>query len=126
MSDSNWTYEATREGMDRVALGANPEWWRYMMELIIEVAQRKPFLYTNDIEELRRERGGPETHEQRAIGPLMKAAQDVRIIAKTHHLVPGRWDKRVWFSLIYKGPDKRRRPRIRTVIDPRQFEMRRM
>jgi hypothetical protein len=121
--NSNWTHEAAAEGMARAARGANPEWWRYMMELIIEVARRKPYLYTDDIERLRRERKGPETHEQRAMGPLMKWAKDAGIIARTHHLVPGRWDKRVWFSLIYRGPDRPRRPRRLRIIDPRQYEM---
>ena len=99
----NWSWEAAEEGMNRVSGAANPEWWRYMTALLIEVARSKPYLYTDDLEALRRERKGPETHEQRAIGPLMKAAKKAGIIRRTPHLISGRWDERVWASTLYQG-----------------------
>ncbi len=121
--NANWTHAAALKGMAQAERAADPEWWRYMFALIIEIAQRKPYLFTDDIEAERRKRGGPETHEQRAMGPLMKAAKDAGIIAQTDHLVPGRWDKRVWASQIYRGSNQPPRPRRRKPIDPRQYKM---
>ena len=92
-----------QEGMERAQRAANPEWWRYMFMLLIEIARRQEFLYTDDIERLRRDRHGPETHEQRAIGPIMRFAADAGLIERTPKLIGGRWDKRVWRSLIFVG-----------------------
>ena len=89
--------------MMRAARNANPVWAAYMAALIVEVAHNNEYFYTDDIEELRRERGGPETHEQRAIGPLMRAAKDNGVMVRSGQLIPGRWDKQVWRSLIYRG-----------------------
>jgi hypothetical protein len=88
--------------MERAARSANPAWAAYVCELIVEIARDNQYFYTDDIEALRRERGGPETHEQRAIGPLMRAAKDIGVMRRTDQLVTGRWDKRVWQSLIYQ------------------------
>jgi len=122
--NANFSWDAAREGMARAARNADPEWAAYFAALIIEVARRKQYFYTDDVEQLRRERGGPETHEQRAIGPMMRAAADAGVMCRTDSLVSGRWDKKVWFSLIFEGPNKLNRPprRIRQ-IDPRQFEL---
>jgi hypothetical protein len=101
--NANFSWAAAKEGMARAASSANPKWAAYVSELIIEIARHNQYFYTDDIEALRRKRGGPETHEQRAIGPLMKAAKEAGVMRRTDQLVRGRWDKSVWFSLIYRG-----------------------
>lgn len=121
---------AKLDGMHRVASAANPEWWQFMAEATVEVARRKPFFFTDDIERLRLERNGPSTHENRAIGPLMKCIQRLGVCVPTDDWVESsqavnhRRPMRVWRSLIYEGP-KRNLPRLpkRMPIDPRQFDM---
>lgn len=120
--------EARRRGMRNAAQAADPVWWAYMLALVLEVAKRKPYLFTDDIERLRSERGGPTTHENRAIGPLMIAAKKNGWISPVDHwaqssqVVNHRRHMRVWYSHLYTGPAVRK-PRPRKVIDPRQFEM---
>lgn len=116
------------DGMDRAKRAANPEWWRFMWAALIETAERKPFLFTDDIERIRLLRNGPLTHENRAIGPLMREAAKQRICTPTDHWVPSGQRQnharsmRVWYSLLYKGRAVKR-PRARRVIDPRQFDL---
>ena len=86
-----------------------------MFALVVEIARRQEYLFTDDVERLRRIRNGPTTHEQRALGPLMKAAEKAGIITKTDTLIPGRWDKKVWLSLIYQQPPPPSSPPPRTL-----------
>ncbi len=116
------------DGMDRAERAANPEWWRFMWAALIETAQRKPFLFTDDLEQIRLSRGGPETHENRAIGPLMREAVKQGVCEPTDHWVAssqrqnhGRF-MRVWYSLLYQGPAVKR-PKMRRPIDPRQPDL---
>lgn len=118
---------ARAEGMERAAEAANPEWWRWMMQATIEVARRKPFFFTDDMEYLRLTRQGPSTHENRALGPLMTAAKRAGICEPTDHWSPssqrvnhGRF-MRVWYSLLYEGP-KVPRPRPVVAPDPRRYD----
>lgn len=119
---------AKRHGMAAAAHSANPEWWAFMLDCVVEVARRKPFLFTDDLERLRQARGGPSTSEHRALGPLMMEAKRAGICIPTDHWVPSaqkvnhRRYMRVWYSLIYEGP-KVKRPRRRKVIDPRQRDL---
>lgn len=116
-----------QDGMRRAARSADPEWWAFMLQVVREVARAKPFFFTDDLEQIRLNRGGPVTSENRAIGPLMKEVQKLGFCEPTDRWVPssqkvnhGRY-MRVWYSLIYQGP-RIARPRRMTVIDPRQYD----
>lgn len=119
---------AKQDGMERAARACDPDWWAWMLERVTEVARAKPFLFTDDIELLRIQRGGPSTHENRALGPLMRHAQRLGICEPTDQWVPSsqqvnhRRFMRVWYSLIYQGP-KVRKPRRKVINDPRQYAM---
>jgi hypothetical protein len=116
---------ARDEAMARARRAANPEWVRWWSEATIEVARKKPYFTTDDIERLRSYRQGPRTHENRAIGPLMRDAMKNGVCLPTEDWVQSgqrvnhRRPMRVWFSLIYQGP--KHRYRRRRVIDPNQF-----
>jgi hypothetical protein len=115
-------------GMDHAARACNPDWWAFMLAALAEVARKKPFLFTDDIEFIRQTRQGPRTHENRALGPLMREAQKLGICEPTDQWVPSsqgvnhRRFMRVWYSLIYQGPPVRK-PRRRKISDPRQYDM---
>jgi hypothetical protein len=116
------------DSIARAWRAANPDWRAWMYERIVEVARKKPYFITDDMERLRTLRQGPSTHENRAIGPLMLQAQRDKICLPTDDWVQSaqrvnhrRW-MRVWYSLVYEGP-RFRRPRRRKIIDPRQFDI---
>jgi hypothetical protein len=100
---------AKQEGMGRAARGANPEWVSFMLAALIEVARRQPYFFTDDIERIRIERGGPSTPEPRAMGPLMKRAQRDGICELTTRFVTSArvichcGQKRVWKSMLYRA-----------------------
>jgi hypothetical protein len=120
---------AKQEGMQRAARSCNPIWWAWMLERVQEVARRKPYFNTDDIERLRQDRQGPRTHEKRAMGPLMKYAQKLGYCEPTDQWVSSSQDVNhrrpmtVWYSLIYAGEQKARRPRARRISDPRQYSL---
>lgn len=119
-----------REGMRRAEEHADPHWKRCMLESAKEVALRKPFFDTEDIVRWCAEHHpNATTHEQRAIGPLM------RNVVKLGFCVPlDDWNRstlpqchrrpmRAYYSLIFRGPVTPPRPRRRKLIDPRQFNL---
>ena len=120
--------EGKREGMQRARRHANPIWAAWFAEAIVEVARKKPFFTTDDVEVLRIHRQGPRTHENRAIGPLMREACQAEVCLPTLDWVESRQrvnhrrPMRVWRSLIYRGPPvpHRRRPKP---IDPNQYAL---
>jgi hypothetical protein len=98
---------AKREGMDRAERAANPEWVAFMLAALIEVAKRQPFFYSDDVELVRQNRGGPSTHENRAMGPLMKRAFRAGICEPTDRFAAAsraachRCPRRIWKSMLY-------------------------
>jgi hypothetical protein len=116
------------EGMERARRAAAPAWRTWFAQAIVEVAKKKPFFTTDDVERLRIHRAGPTTHEYRAIGPLMLEAARNGVCAATddwaesRRRVNHRRPLRVWQSLIYRGPavPRRRRPKP---VDPNQFTL---
>lgn len=115
------------DAIARVRRAANPEWWRWMYARVIEVARRKPVFTTDDIERLRQERDGPQTHENRALGPLMREASKQGVCATipawwpSSQRVNHRRPQQIWRSLIYEGPRLRwRRPKP---LDPNQYKL---
>lgn len=118
-----------RDGMDRAERHADPEWKRVMLICALEVARRKPFFSTDDIEAWRLVNfPNHTTHEHRALGPIMREAAKLEYCVKTLDWVESgqkvnhRRPMRVWFSLVYRGPVRYRNPR-RKPVDPRQFDL---
>jgi hypothetical protein len=94
-------------GIARAARAANPEWVVFMEAALIEVARRQPFFFTDDVERIRVTRGGPSTHENRAMGAIMQRAQrngmceQTPTFVPTHRAVGHYGPRRVWRSRIY-------------------------
>lgn len=95
----------------------------------LEVAKRKPYFNSDDLEAWRLVYyPNHTTHEKRAIGHIMTEAAKLGYCEKTLdfresgqkicHLRP----MRVWYSLVYEGPGRFRKPR-RKPVDPRQFNL---
>jgi hypothetical protein len=101
---------AKEDGIARAESAANPAWAAFMMAALVEVAKTRRFFYTDDIEELRQQRGGPATHENRAMGALMRRAKRDGICAPTNRFEPSkrvtchRCPRRVWQSLLFSDP----------------------
>ena len=122
--------EGKREGMERAKRSADPHWWQCMMEAAKAVAERKPFLFTDDIVAFCQEHHpNASTHEYRAIGPLMTTAAKLGYFQRTQDWVEStqkqchRRPMRVWYSLIYKGPHRKIWRRPRPINDPRQYTL---
>jgi hypothetical protein len=118
-----------RDGMDRAQLNADEYWWQCMVECAKAVARHKPYLLTDDVVRLCKERH-PNlfTHEPRAMGPVMREGARLGYFTKTQDWVEStqkqchRRPMRIWFSLICGGV-KRKPPRKRKINDPRQYTM---
>jgi hypothetical protein len=119
-----------REGMDRGDEHADEHWKQCWDECLFVIAQEQPYLNTDPVKRMMRERHpNVTTHDDRAIGQRMKDAAKALWIEKTYDTAPSTWapchsrEKRTWRSLIYREPErypKRRRPKP---IDPRQFDL---
>jgi hypothetical protein len=121
--------DGKRNGMDRAWRGADPEWIRVMLICALEVARRKPFFTSDDLERWRLEHyPNHTTHEHRAMGPIMREAARLGYCAKTQDWVESqqrvnhRRPMRVGWSLVYRGPGRFRKPR-RKPLDPRQIDL---
>jgi hypothetical protein len=117
-----------RDGMARAERGADPAWWVAMVTTARAVAEAKPYLFTDDVVRLCRERYPQAfTPEPRALGPLMRECCRLGYFEPTQDWVEStqaqchRRPMRVWHSLIYRGVHVR--PRRRRVNDPRQYAM---
>ena len=119
-----------REGMDRAERHADSHWWQCMLEAGKAVAERKPYFNADDLLAWRRtHHPNASTHELRAMGPLMAAIMRLGYCTPTDDFVPSRQalchatPRRVWYSLIYRGPQPKPRPKRRKLLDPRQFTL---
>lgn len=119
--------DGKRDGMGRAERHADPHWWQCMLEAGKAVAEQKPCFNADDLLMwMRRHHPNASTHELRATGPLMAAIARLGYCIPTEDFVPSRQKlchatpRRVWWSLIYRGPATRRPPRRRP-LDPRQF-----
>lgn len=115
------------QGMARVYRAANAQWKQCFLECGKEIAQHKPYFYTDDIVYLCRQRHpNASTHDYRAIGPLMRQMARLGYCEKTRQWFPSTQpqnhsrDMRVWWSLLYQGP-RVRKPRRQRPLDPRQL-----
>lgn len=100
---------AKEEAMRRVDDHADPDWRPFMMGIITETARTKRRFSTDDVLKLARERHGPETHELRALGPLMASAARCQLIRKDGFEICQRPSRhcapiQMWRSLIF-DPD---------------------
>lgn len=119
--------DGKREGMDRAERHADPHWWHCMLEAGKAVAEARPYFNADDLLAwMRVHHPNASTHELRATGPLMNAIGRLGYCVPTDDFVPSRQrlchstPRRVWFSLIYRGPQIRR-PKRRRLLDPRQI-----
>jgi hypothetical protein len=120
--------DGKREGMARAERSADPYWWSCMLESGREIALRKPYFFTDDVVGWCKEHHpNATTHEQRAIGPLMREMARREICEPTQDWVQSsqrqnhRRPMQVWWSLIYRGPGPRAKPRRHKPLDPRQL-----
>jgi hypothetical protein len=117
------------DGMDRAERSADPYWWACMLEAGKIVAQRKPYFFTDDlVRHCRDNHPNTFTHENRAIGPLMRELCRLEYCIPTQDWIESaqkqchRRPMRVWFSLIYRGRSVPK-PRKRKLHDPRQYDL---
>jgi hypothetical protein len=111
----NWRewFSETIEGIERAEEHADSEWFLFALMSLCRVAKSKPKLTADDVaeymERIAHEMTGkpPETHEKRAMGPVMIRGMRQGWIQRTdqydtcrrsnQHNCP----KRLWVSLIY-------------------------
>jgi hypothetical protein len=121
--------DGKRDGMRRAEEHADDHWKLCMLLSAKAVAERKPFLDSEDIVRWCYEHHpNATTHEKRAIGGIMTSGAKLGYFIKTDRFNKSTWrpchrrDMRMWQSLIYRGPAvpklRRQKP-----IDPRQFKM---
>jgi hypothetical protein len=119
-----------QDGMNRARQGADPEWRRIILICFREVAERKPYFNTDDVERWRLTHyPNHTTPEKRALGPAaIEAAKHGYCertdgfhvsTEKSNHCRP----KRCWFSLIFRGRGRVQRPRRNPNPDPNQFDL---
>jgi hypothetical protein len=88
---------------------ADPQWREFANAAVRFSAQERQEITTDDVWDLV-ENFDVETHENRAIGPVMRGAAKAGIIERTDRTITtrrnsrNRGDVRVWRSLIYKDP----------------------
>ena len=118
------------EGIERGWEAANEEWRRLAQIELIWIAKRKQYFNTDDIEErMRTLHPNVYTHDKRAYGGLMGWARKTEVCCITEQITRSVQKSRhrgyamTWFSIIYRGPDKHKRPRKPKVVDPRQVSM---
>ena len=101
---------AKRRSMDRALDAANEDWAAFMYRAVVNVAKRKEHFCADDLERYRQQHGGPSTHENRALGPLMHQARKAMICETTDRWVCSsqtinhRRPMRVWRSLVHVAP----------------------
>ncbi len=99
---------ATDEAVARVEEHADPEWKVRALDAINTCALSFPHFTTDAVWALLD--GGPETHERRALGAVMRDAARRGWIESTERteqaarVVAHQRPQRVWHSLIYGGP----------------------
>ena len=99
--------------MDQVEAAANEMWKDYMYDVIWDVADNLEFLTTDDVcinYRSRPENDRPNTHNWKALGPVMKNAAKLGYIEKTEYFRKSTDGARrhhaplqVWRSLIFGG-----------------------
>lgn len=120
--------DGKRDGMERAERHADEHWWQCMMECAKQVAEAKPYLFTDDIVGLCKDlHPNASTHEHKAIGPLMRACCRLGYFEPTQDFVESSQQQnhrrpcRVWHSLIYTRPHRKYRRRL--ISDPRQYNL---
>ena len=101
---------AKKAAMDQVEANANELWIEYMLDLVWDVCKVRLYFTTDDVYDLYYavpEGKRPQTHEHRAMGPVMARAARERLCEKAN--VPAVPSRRrslhaspitVWHSLI--------------------------
>src|SRR6185369_8795213 len=100
-----------KAAMDRVYEAANTEWIEFMLDMIWDVARVMRFFTTDDIVARYREMGDnvPDTHEWRALCPVMTKAAKMGFMVKTQTFRNSVGARRhgtplqVWASKLYEG-----------------------
>ena len=119
-----------REGMRRAYQHADPHWVQCMFECGKRVCENQPWFTSETVVLLCAElHPNASTHEKRAIGHILLQMAKWGWCEKTdetseaRRAVSHKNPKRVWWSLLYKGPQVRPKPRRRKPLDPRQFKL---
>lgn len=104
--------EATADGIDRAEKHADDEWMLFALAAVCRVSRQKRTFTADDVAEVMSKiPTPPETHEKRAMGPVMMRAAKLGWCEQTdeytrssraeQHGCP----KRVWRSLQFRGTD---------------------
>jgi hypothetical protein len=107
---TNEAKAARDEGMARVEDAATEGWAEAMLDLVEEVARKRPRFTSDDVFDLSQDRNVPHTHDLRAFGPVMVRAARKGFCVKANvapvasrrvslHASP----RAVWDSLIFEG-----------------------
>lgn len=118
MKTSLTGYDLKRDGMDRVEVGANPEWKSLMLSLVERVAKEKSIFYSDDVFAMYNEiENPPSTPDKRAFGPVMRRAVKLGYcekagLAAVQSLRPNihRSLMEPWRSLIFEKKNENRDP----------------
>jgi len=99
--------------MEQVEKAANEEWKELMYDIIWAVADKTEFFTTDDVCIYYRalpEEGRPDTHEWKALGPIMRNAATLGYIERTDYFRKSTDGARrhnaplqIWHSLIFGG-----------------------
>jgi hypothetical protein len=105
--------KAKRSGMQQVEENANELWIEFMVDLVWDVCRERKQFTSDDVYDLYYavpEDKRPETHEHRAMGPVMNRAAREGLCEKANlPAIPSRRaslhasPRTVWNSLIYEG-----------------------
>lgn len=108
MTETNDDAKKARDAaMAQVDQNASTAWKAFVYECIAIIARQKQIFTTDDVERLRKERGGPTTHEPRALGPLMMNARRNGLCKPTDKFMNSTQPvcharpMRVWKSLMF-------------------------
>ena len=89
---------------------ANPEWKVDAYAALLAVAKERETLTADDVWEVLATTSSAETHENRAMGPIMQSGRRSGLIENTGRTVPCRRPSRhvapvtLWRSLLYREP----------------------
>jgi hypothetical protein len=101
---------SAQEGMARADANADVRWKHFFDACVLAAARKKPEITSDDVlEEITALPDPPETHNLSAIGPAMKRAAAMGVLARTDRVVRSSVTHKhgirhsVWLSKVFQG-----------------------